>query len=341
MMSSSSSMRRPLRNNKNNGALLFLACLLISLAAVSLGVVGAEDGDDQQQQQQLLLEAVLSTNPFPSSSSVKSSMSSNLPLGSSSWATRNEVVGDDDESFEYDELGFDWLTDNGDDGTFEEEDEEVRGFEKTEEGVDGYEWLGEEGEETEEEEEEEEEEEYNGEYDDEDEFHPTYWEVAGVMDEDQDSTPIEYPPLPLLRGKEADEHEMWASFPTFFKSTETHVTYVIPNDIRPHIESVVRREILKVLYLGLTMFVLVVFVLDTCCGGVFNESSPNTERELERNFDRDEEERGHWEKLHDRFEQPLYFDTEYKTFREFPPPTPPTTNAKQAATQTSTVSRVV
>ena len=331
MMSSSSSMRRPLRNNKNNGALLFLACLLISLSAVSLGVVGAEDGD-QQQQQQLLLEAVLSTNPFPSSSSVKSSMSSNLPLGSSSWETRNEVVGDDDESFEYDELGFDWLTDNGDDGTFEEEDEEVRGFEKTEEGVDGYEWLGEEGEETEEEEEEEEE--YNGEYDDEDEFHPTYWEVAGVMDEDQqDSTPIEYPPLPLLRGKEADEHEMWASFPTFFKSTETYVTYVIPNDIRPHIESVVRREILKALYLGLTMFVLVVFVLDTFCGGVFNESSPNTERELERNFDRDEE-RGHWEKLHDRFEQPLYFDTEYKTFREFP-------NAKQAATQTSTVSRVV
>lgn len=332
MMSSSSSMRRPLRNNKNNGALLFLACLLISLSAVSLGVVGAEDGDDQQQQQ-LLLEAVLSTNPFPSSSSVKSSMSSNLPLGSSSWETRNEVVGDDDESFEYDELGFDWLTDNGDDGTFEEEDEEVRGFEKTEEGVDGYEWLGEEGEETEEEEEQEEE--YNGEYEDEDEFHPTYWEVAGVMDEDQqDSTPIEYPPLPLLRGKEADEHEMWASFPTFFKSTETHVTYVIPNDIRPHIESVVRREILKALYLGLTMFVLVVFVLDTFCGGVFNESSPNTERELERNFDRDEEERGHWEKLHDRFEQPLYFDTEYKTFREFP-------NAKQAATQTSTVSRVV
>jgi hypothetical protein len=332
MMSSSSSMRRPLRNNKNNGALLFLACLLISLSAVSLGVVGAEDGD-QQQQQQLLLEAVLSTNPFPSSSSVKSSMSSNLPLGSSSWETRNEVVGDDDESFEYDELGFDWLTDNGDDGTFEEEDEEVRGFEKTEEGVDGYEWLGEEGEETEEEEEEEEEE-YNGEYEDEDEFHPTYWEVAGVMDEDQqDSTPIEYPPLPLLRGKEADEHEMWASFPTFFKSTETYVTYVIPNDIRPHIESVVRREILKALYLGLTMFVLVVFVLDTFCGGVFNESSPNTERELERNFDRDEE-RGHWEKLHDRFEQPLYFDTEYKTFREFP-------NAKQAATQTSTVSRVV
>ena len=154
------------------------------------------------------------------------------------------------------------------------------------------------------------------------------------MDEDQqDSTPIEYPPLPLLRGKEADEHEMWASFPTFFKSTETHVTYVIPNDIRPHIESIVRREILKVLYLGLTMFVLVVFVLDTFCGGVFNESSPNTERELERNFDRDEE-RGHLEKLHDRFEQPLYFDTEYKTFREFP-------NAKQAATQTSTVSRVV
>ena len=332
MMSSSSSMRRPLRNNKNNGALLFLACLLISLSAVSLGVVGAEDGD-QQQQQQLLLEAVLSTNPFPSSSSVKSSMSSNLPLGSSSWETRNEVVGDDDESFEYDELGFDWLTDNGDDGTFEEEDEEVRGFEKTEEGVDGYEWLGEEGEETEEEEEEEEEE-YNGEYEDEDEFHPTYWEVAGVMDEDQqDSTPIEYPPLPLLRGKEADEHEMWASFPTFFKSTETYVTYVIPNDIRPHIESVVRREILKALYLGLTMFVLVVFVLDTFCGGVFNESSPNTERELERNFDRDEE-RGHLEKLHDRFEQPLYFDTEYKTFREFP-------NAKQAATQTSTVSRVV
>ena len=81
------------------------------------------------------------------------------------------------------------------------------------------------------------------------------------------------------------------------------------------------------------MFVLVVFVLDTFRGGVFNESSPNTERELERNFDRDEE-RGHWEKLHDRFEQPLYFDTEYKTFREFP-------NAKQAATQTSTVSRVV
>ena len=66
-------------------------------------------------------------------------------------------------------------------------------------------------------------------------------------------------------GERAGEHEMWASFPTF-SSPQKRTLRTLPNDIRPHIESVVRREILKVLYLGLTMFVLVVFVLDTCCG---------------------------------------------------------------------------
>ena len=123
---------------------------------------------------------------------------------------------------------------------------------------------------------------------------------------------------------------MWASSPAmFWSSKETQVTYVVQNDVRSHIDSIVQRVILKTLYLGLTMFVLVVFVLDTCCGCVFNETSPD---EFEHNFDGDEE-RGHWERLHDRFEQPLYFDTAYKTFREFPAPT----KAKPASTQTSCV----
>ena len=122
---------------------------------------------------------------------------------------------------------------------------------------------------------------------------------------------------------------MWASFPTMFWSKETRVTYVVQNDVRSHIDSTVQRVILKTLYLGLTMIVLVVFVLDTCCGCVFNDTSPD---EFEHNFDGDEE-RGHWERLHDRFEQPLYFDTAYKTFREFPAPT----KAKPASTQTSCV----
>ena len=114
-----------------------------------------------------------------------------------------------------------------------------------------------------------------------------------------------------------------------FWSKETRVTYVVPNDVHSHIDSIVQRVILKTLYLGLTMFVLVVFVLDTCCGCVFNDTSPD---EFEHIFDGDEE-RGHWERLHDRFEQPLYFDTAYKTFREFPAPT----KAKPASTQTSCV----
>jgi hypothetical protein len=114
----------------------------------------------------------------------------------------------------------------------------------------------------------------------------------------------------------------------FWSSKETQVTYVVQNDVCSHI-AIVQRVILKTLYLGLTMFVLVVFVLDTCCGCVFNDTSPD---EFEHNFDGDEE-RGHWERLHDRFEQPLYFDTAYKTFREFPAPT----KAKPASTQTSCV----
>ena len=273
----------------------------------------------QGQGEDVLLEtAVLSTNAFPS------------------MATRSGEVEEEGEENDA------WLTDvfSDDDERDDDDDVEVtvRGFET----VDFYDVSfveeskgSEENEEEREEEEEEEEEEDEKfaaddvDHDDEedDDFHPTYWEIAGEI-EDQDFI-VEYPPLPLLRGKDADEIEMWASFPTMFWSKETRVTYVVQNDVRSHIDSIVQRVILKTLYLGLTMFVLVVFVLDTCCGCVFNDTSPD---EFEHNFDGDEE-RGHWERLHDRFEQPLYFDTAYKTFREFPAPT----KAKPASTQTSCV----
>ena len=274
----------------------------------------------QGQGEDVLLEtAVLSTNAFPS------------------MATRSGEVEEEGEENDA------WLTDVfSDDDERDDDDDDVevtvRGFET----VDFYDVSfveeskgSEENEEEREEEEEEEEEEDEKfaaddvDHDDEedDDFHPTYWEIAGEI-EDQDFI-VEYPPLPLLRGKDADEIEMWASFPTMFWSKETRVTYVVQNDVRSHIDSIVQRVILKTLYLGLTMFVLVVFVLDTCCGCVFNDTSPD---EFEHNFDGDEE-RGHWERLHDRFEQPLYFDTAYKTFREFPAPT----KAKPASTQTSCV----
>ena len=304
-----------------------------SLPSSSSGSLARRQG---QGEDVLVDTAVLSTNAFPS------------------LATRSGEVEEEEEEEENDA----WLTDvvvvevfsdddEGDDDERDDDDDDdddvevtVRGFET----VDFYDVsLGEESkgseenEEEREEEEEEEEEEADEEFaaddvdnDDEedDDFHPTYWEIAGEI-EDQDFV-VEYPPLPLLRGKDADEIEMWASSPAmFWSSKETQVTYVVQNDVRSHIDSIVQRVILKTLYLGLTMFVLVVFVLDTCCGCVFNETSPD---EFEHNFDGDEE-RGHWERLHDRFEQPLYFDTAYKTFREFPAPT----KAKPASTQTSCV----
>ena len=294
-----------------------------SLPSSSSGSLARRQG---QEEDVLVDTAVLSTNAFPS------------------LATRSGEVEEEGEENDA------WLKDVvvevfSDDDERDDDDDDVevtvRGFET----VDFYDVsLGEESkgseeneEEREEEEEEEEEEEADEEFaaddvdnDDEedDDFHPTYWEIAGEI-EDQDFV-VEYPPLPLLRGKDADEIEMWASSPAmFWSSKETQVTYVVQNDVRSHIDSIVQRLILKTLYLGLTMFVLVVFVLDTCCGCVFNETSPD---EFEHNFDGDEE-RGHWERLHDRFEQPLYFDTAYKTFREFPAPT----KAKPASTQTSCV----
>ena len=279
--------------------------------------------------------AVLSTNAFPSLATRSGEVEEEEEEENDAWLTDVVVV----EVFSDDDEGDDDERDDDDD---DDDDVEVtvRGFET----VDFYDVsLGEESkgseenEEEREEEEEEEEEEADEEFaaddvdnDDEedDDFHPTYWEIAGEI-EDQDFV-IEYPPLPLLRGKDADEIEMWASSPAmFWSSKETQVTYVVQNDVRSHIDCILQRVILKTLYLGLTMFVLVVFVLDTCCGCVFNETSPD---EFEHNFDGDEE-RGHWERLHDRFEQPLYFDTAYKTFREFPAPT----KAKPASTQTSCV----
>ena len=275
----------------------------------------------QGQGEDVLLEtAVLSTNAFPS------------------MATRSGEVEEEGEENDA------WLTDvfsDDDERDADDDDVEVtvRGFETVDfydvsfvEESKGSEENEEEREEEEEEEEEEEDEKFAADdvdHDDEedDDFHPTYWEIAGEI-EDQDFI-VEYPPLPLLRGKDADEIEMWASFPTMFWSKETRVTYVVQNDVRSHIDSIVQRVILKTLYLGLTMFVLVVFVLDTCCGCVFNDTSPD---EFEHNFDGDEE-RGHWERLDDRFAQPLYFDTAYKTFREFPAPT----KAKPASMQTSCV----
>ena len=269
----------------------------------------------RERREELETLAVMSTGAYPST-------------GTKASAKRNAVnaVSVDDNVWSNDEDSSDVDVDDDEEG----EEVTVRGFETKEdvpsdedeyEWLNGYEWLGVESEEGEEEG-------TNGENEeeDEDEFHPTYWEIGVVaLDDEDQNVAIELPPLPLLRGKEADEHEMWASFPTVFQSTETHVTYIAPpNDIRPHIAHIIQREILKTLYLGLTLFVLVVFVLDTCFGCVFNDSSPN---EFERNFNRND---GY-------SEEPLYFDTEYKTFQEFPPPT----KAKQASTQTSTVSGVV
>jgi hypothetical protein len=268
----------------------------------------------KERREELETLAVMSTGAYPST-------------GTKVSAERNAVNAVNvDDVWSSDEDSSDVDVDDDEEG----EEVTVRGFETKGdvpsdedeyEWLNGYEWLGVEGEEGEEEG-------TNGdnEEEDEDEFHPTYWEIGVVaLDDEDQNVAIELPPLPLLRGKEADEHEMWASFPTVFKSIETHVTYIAPpNDIRPHIAHIIQREILKTLYLGLTLFVLVVFVLDTCFGCVFNDSSPN---ELGRNFNRND---GYCE-------EPLYFDTEYKTFREFPPPT----KAKQASTQTSTVSGVV
>ena len=269
----------------------------------------------RERREELETLAVMSTGAYPST-------------GTKASAKRNAVnaVSVDDNVWSNDEDSSDVDVDDDEEG----EEVTVRGFETKEdvpsdedeyEWLNGYEWLGVESEEGEEEG-------TNGENEeeDEDEFHPTYWEIGVVaLDDEDQNVAIELPPLPLLRGKEADEHEMWASFPTVFQSTETHVTYIAPpNDIRPHIAHIIQREILKTLYLGLTLFVLVVFVLDTCFGCVFNDSSPN---KFERNFNRND---GYCE-------EPLYFDTEYKTFREFPAPT----KAKQASTQTSTVSGVV
>ena len=315
---------------------LVVATMMVALCAFSSVVSCAKTSSSpssssaslarrQGQGEDVLLEtAVLSTNAFPS------------------MATRSGEVEEEGEENDA------WLTDVvvevfSDDDERDDDDDDVevtvRGFETVDfydvsfvEESKGSEENEEEREEEEEEEEEEEDEKFAADdvdHDDEedDDFHPTYWEITGEI-EDQDFI-VEYPPLPLLRGKDADEIEMWASFPTMFWSKETRVTYVVPNDVRSHIDSIVQRVILKTLYLGLTMFVLVVFVLDTCCGCVFNDTSPD---EFEHNFDGDEE-RGHWERLHDRFEQPLYFDTAYKTFREFPAPT----KAKPASTQTSCV----
>ena len=269
----------------------------------------------RERREELETLAVMSTGAYPST-------------GTKASAKRNAVnaVSVDDNVWSNDEDSSDVDVDDDEEG----EEVTVRGFETKEDvpsdedefgWLNGYEWLGVESEEGEEEG-------TNGENEeeDEDEFHPTYWEIGVVaLDDEDQNVAIELPPLPLLRGKEADEHEMRASFPTVFQSTETHVTYIAPqNDIRPHIAHIIQREILKTLYLGLTLFVLVVFVLDTCFGCVFNDSSPN---EFERNFNRND---GY-------SEQPLYFDTEYKTFQEFLPPT----KAKQASTQTSTVSGVV
>jgi len=298
---------------------------VVSCAKTSSPSSSASLARRQGQGEDVLLEtAVLSTNAFPS------------------MATRSGEVEEEEEENDA------WLTDVVVEVFSDDDDDDVvvevtvRGFET----VDFYDvLLGEESKGSEENEEEREEEEEKDDDDDDDDdkefaaddvdnedeedddFHPTYWEIAGEI-EDQDFV-VEYPPLPLLRGKDADEIEMWSSFPTMFWSKETQVTYVVQNDVRSHIDSIVQRLILKTLYLGLTMFVLVVFVLDTCCGCVFNDTSPD---EFEHNFDGDEE-RGHWERLHDRFEQPLYFDTAYKTFREFPAPT----KAKPASTQTSCV----
>ena len=326
---------------------LVVATMMVALCAFSSVVSCAKTSSSpssssaslarrQGQGEDVLLEtAVLSTNAFPSMAT-RSGEVEEEGEENDAWLTDvvvEEVFSDDDERDD----------DERDDERDDDDDVEVtvRGFET----VDFYDVsLGEESkgseeneEEREEEEEEEEEEEADEEFaaddvdnDDEedDDFHPTYWEIAGEI-EDQDFV-IEYPPLPLLRGKDADEIEMWASSPAmFWSSKETQVTYVVQNDVRSHIDCILQRVILKTLYLGLTMFVLVVFVLDTCCGCVFNETSPD---EFEHNFDGDEE-RGHWERLHDRFEQPLYFDTAYKTFREFPAPT----KAKPASTQTSCV----
>jgi hypothetical protein len=269
----------------------------------------------RERREELETLAVMSTGAYPST-------------GTKASAKRNAVnaVSVDDNVWSSYEDSSDVDVDDDEEG----EEVTVRGFETKEDvpsdedeygWLNGYEWLGVESEEG-----EEEGTKGDNEEEDEDDFHPTYWEIGVVaLDDDDQNVAIELPPLPLLRGKEADEHEMWASFPTVFQSTETHVTYIAPqNDIRPHIAHIIQREILKTLYLGLTLFVLVVFVLDTCFGCVFNDSSPN---EFERNFNRND---GY-------SEEPLYFDTEYKTFREFPPPT----KAKQASTQTSTVSGVV
>ena len=266
----------------------------------------------KERREELETLAVMSTGAYPSTGTKASAKRNAVNIDDNVWSSDEDSsdvdVDDDEEGEEVTVRGF-------------ETKEDVPSDEDEYDWLNGYEWLGVESEEGEEEG-------TNGdnEEEDEDEFHPTYWEIGVVaLDDEDQNVAIELPLLPLLRGKEADEHEMWASFPTVFQSTETHVTYIAPpNDIRPHIAHIIQREILKTLYLGLTLFVLVVFVLDTCFGCVFNDSSPN---KFERNFNRND---GYCE-------EPLYFDTEYKTFREFPAPT----KAKQASTQTSTVSGVV
>ena len=182
-------------------------------------------------------------------------------------------VGDDandDWLNEEEDEGFDWedvdtvetlslydmgRTNEGDIGQDEEEDEDEESFESLFEN------------------------EYDG-----DEFEPTYWQLSrGVIiddgefgdddddDEEDFEDPCDSPTVNYLRGRIADEYEMWASRPTFSYSE----TIILPSpalmnsfdNTKSEIELIVHKEITKMLYLALTLFVFCLLLVDTFCGG--------------------------------------------------------------------------
>jgi len=237
-------------------------------------------------------------------------------------------VGDDandDWLNEEEDEGFDWedvdtvetltlydmgRTNEGDIGQDEEEDEDEESFESLFEN------------------------EYDG-----DEFEPTYWQLSrGVIiddgefgdddddDEEDFEDPCDSPTVNYLRGRIADEYEMWASRPTFSYSE----TIILPSpalmnsfdNTKSEIELIVHKEITKMLYLALTLFVFCMLLVDTFCGGVFGDDREENQQQQQR---RPPPPQNHYFQPPSASSSDFYFDTEYKTFREFP---------KSASTQT-------